>query len=84
MAARSLSYLDITPEQRREAAARTKSQLRSLLANPANTMEQRALLQARIAHLSQWEAGLLDAPERAPVNHSVSLTEGLSITEDEI
>lgn len=60
MAAKSLNYLDIPVEQRREAAAKARANLRALLANPAQTLEQRALLQKRIVHLSKWEAGLLE------------------------
>jgi hypothetical protein len=59
MATRSLTYLDIPEDIRREAAGRARTNLRALLVSPAYTQEQRAEIVAQIEHISQWEAGLL-------------------------
>lgn len=62
MAIGNLTYLDIPEKLRREAATKTRMHLRSLLANPAYTPEQRAQILAQIAQLADWESG------KIPVN----------------
>jgi hypothetical protein len=59
MAIKHLNYLDIPPEMRKKAAARAQAELRGHLNNPTYTDEQRALVSARLARISQWSAGTL-------------------------
>ena len=53
------SYLDLSLEQRKEAAAAVRQQLQVVLSNPVATAEQRKAALARIAHLNKWERGAL-------------------------
>jgi len=59
MAIQHLNYLDIPVELRKQAAAKAKAELTSHLSNPMYTDEQRALVSARMARISQWVAGTL-------------------------
>lgn len=90
MAIQHLTYLDLTPEQRREGAKRARDQLRSLLQNPMLTPEQLTALSDRMVHIDNWEKGALEIPKgspqkglpspvREPQHHEVSLTEGVPV-----
>lgn len=57
MAVRHLTYLDLTPDQRREGAARAREKYRSVLANPFLTKEQSEAVQKEIAKIDSWERG---------------------------
>ena len=81
MAIRSLTYLDIPVDIRREAAARSRGNLRALLVNPAYTNEQRQVIVSQIEKLSAWEAGtvLIDGvipPPAAPAAPSFGRIRG--------
>jgi hypothetical protein len=54
-----LTYLDLSPEQRQQAAGRARERLRSHLANPFMTADQAKLLQEQAEKIDRWEAGLL-------------------------
>lgn len=77
MALGRITYLDLTEEQRREGAARSRAQIKALLSNPALTADQRKALQDRLAHLRLWEAGKLPGP----TNHVVQATETVTVKE---
>lgn len=57
MAVGHKNYLDLPQDLRAESANRLRAQLRVSLANPAFTPEQKADIQARMAHLNRWVAG---------------------------
>lgn len=66
MAIKTLSYLDLTPEQRRDGARTARERLRSLSANPFLTAEQHAQIAEQMVHLDHWEAGKLAVKLVAP------------------
>lgn len=78
MALGRITYLDLTPEQRREGAARARARLKTLLANPSLTPDQRAALRSRLDELRMWEAGELHKSRE----HTVELTETVSVKEE--
>jgi len=59
MGIKTLTYLDLTPEQRRSGAKAAKDRLRSAMMNPMLTDEQRKGLQDQVAHLEKWARGLI-------------------------
>lgn len=59
MSARSLTYLDIPEDLRREAAGRTRADLKMLLVNPTYSDEQKKAIQNQLDQLAKWEAGTL-------------------------
>ena len=65
MAVRTLSYLDLTPAQRRKGAGVARDRLRSLMGNPFLTADQKAHLQNEMHRLDLWEKGTLD-PSNPP------------------
>ena len=60
MAIKTMSYLELTPEQRRFGAKAMKDRLRASLANASLTPEQQKQVSAQIAHLDKWERGLIE------------------------
>jgi hypothetical protein len=60
MATKTLSYLDLTPQQRRDGAKAARERLRQYMANPFLTPEQHEQLAAQMARIDQWEAGSLE------------------------
>ena len=69
MAIKTLTYLDLSPEQRRAAAKGARDRIRTLSANPLLTAQQREVLGGHLAHLDLWEAGSLPdlpAPNKMP------------------
>ncbi len=67
MAIKTISYLELTPEQRREGARLARERLRVLSANPFLTEDQHAQLRDQMLRLDAWEAGTLEAPVTKPV-----------------
>jgi hypothetical protein len=59
MAIKTLTYLDLSPEQRRAAAKGARDRLRTLLANPLLTAQQREILGDHLTQLDLWEGGRL-------------------------
>lgn len=57
MAVKTLSYLELSPEDRKVAARQARERLRGLMANPLLTPENRETLADHLAHLDDWEAG---------------------------
>lgn len=55
MAVRTLTYRDLTPEQRAKGARRTRERLMGLLNNPFLSVEQRQAVHAKIGTLNLWE-----------------------------
>jgi hypothetical protein len=64
MAIKHLNYLDIPVELRKQAAAKAKAELTAHLSNPMYTDEQRAMVSARMAKLSQWAEGKIPLPDK--------------------
>ena len=66
MATKTISYLDLTPEQRRDGARTARERLRSLSANPFLTPDQHAQIAEQMVRLDHWEAGTLPVKLLAP------------------
>jgi len=82
MALGRVTYLDLTPEQRREGAAKARSKLKALLANPMLTADQRAALRIRVDELRLWEAGTLHTARQPVRHHVVKLDEVVPVKEE--
>lgn len=67
-----LTYLDLTPEQRMQAANEARAKIRVLLANPFITEDQAFHLSQQLARLNHWERGTLPVqnPPEIPENPS--------------
>jgi hypothetical protein len=66
MAVQTLSYLDLTPEQRRRGANAARERIRGLLVNPFLTSDQKTHLQGELHRLDLWEKCLgPNVPPRA-------------------
>jgi hypothetical protein len=57
-----MSYLDLSPEQRRAGAKVVKERLRASLSNPNLTPEQLQQLQGQLQKIELWEKGALERP----------------------
>ena len=64
MAIKTLSYLDLTPEQRRTGSKAARERLRSLASNPFLTNEQKEQLSEQMRKLDLWEHGKLEAAKK--------------------
>jgi len=60
MAVGHLTYLQLTPAQRKIAAQRVREQVRTALANPFLTSDQRATLVLQVDRITRWEHGKLE------------------------
>ncbi len=67
-------YLDLTAEQRRAGAKQARANLKSSLANPHLTPDQRAQLQGQLKRIDRWEAGTLHEPSPPPKTASDNFT----------
>lgn len=63
MAIGRMSFLDLSPEKRAQAAAAAISRLKTQLDNPFLTAEQTKFLQEKITQISHWEQGLVYTPK---------------------
>jgi len=59
---RTMTYRDLTPERRAQAARKTREKLLGLLNNPFLTVEQRKAVYDKIGLVGRWEKLQLDAP----------------------
>jgi hypothetical protein len=69
MAVRTLTYRDLTPEQRTKGARKTRERLLGLLNNPFLSVEQRQAVFDKIGNLMRWEKLQLEdltVPMRMP------------------
>jgi hypothetical protein len=57
MAIHTLSYLSISPDQRKASADVARQRLRDRMSDPLLTSEQLERLYAELMKLDQWEAG---------------------------
>lgn len=55
MAVRTLTYRDLTPQQRQQGARKARERLLGLLNNPFMTVEQRQSVYDKIGALNLWE-----------------------------
>ena len=82
-----LTYLDLTPGQRTEAAKAARQRVRTAMANPLLTPDQQVALQAHLRLIDNWESGRIPVsahPEQKSftgVEHTVELTETVSVDE---
>lgn len=76
MAIKHMTYLDLTPAQRKEGADQARAKLQGLLTNPWLTPEQRTQVGEQIARVGDWEQG------RLPVVHTVEVVEAVPIKEE--
>jgi hypothetical protein len=78
MAVATLSYLDLSVEQRREAARRVRAQIRQQLSmHEAGSEGHRALL-GQLDRINRWEQGNL---HRQSVNHDVAVVDIIPLKE---
>jgi hypothetical protein len=78
MAVTTFSYLNLSVEQRREAAKRVRAQIRQQLSmHEAGTEGHRALL-GQLDRINRWERGTL---HRQGVSHDVSVVEAIPLKE---
>lgn len=59
MGIQSLTYLDLSLEERRAAVQRSRVNIINLLSNPLLTAEQRDSLTNKLKHLEEWGNGTL-------------------------
>lgn len=59
MAVGHLTYLQLSPAQRKIAAARVREHVRTALANPFLTADQKATLVLQVDRITRWEQGRL-------------------------
>lgn len=57
MGIRTLTYLDMSDEKRRQATLVAKDKLRALMSNPLLTEDQHKTLADQMQHLDEWGAG---------------------------
>jgi hypothetical protein len=92
MSVKTLTYRDLTPRQRTQAALKMRGKLLGFLNNPFLTVPQRNSIYAKVALLEKWEKLALDVaplrPEPAPailawtpMHHDVTLTDRLGLGE---
>lgn len=83
MAIKHLTYLDIDPAQRAEAANEARRRLRAHLASPFLTPDTAAQIHTQIAKIDAWEHGRLPAaaPAKAGQSHVVGVAEGVKVHE---
>jgi hypothetical protein len=82
MAIKHLTYLDLTPEQRRDSARKARAQIQQQLANILITPDQQKTLLGHLDRVNQWEAGVLTTVKpRDAVNQSVALNESVAVKE---
>jgi hypothetical protein len=67
MAVGHLTYLDLPPEQRKEAAERLRTALRASLSSPFTAPEQRVMLTLQMDFITAWENGQLTVGTAPPV-----------------
>lgn len=79
MGVKHLTYLDLSEEQRREAANDARARLQMHLSNPTLTGDDHARIMAQIAELDRWEAGTIPVGDRTPTAHVVHLTESVEV-----
>ena len=77
--AKTLSYLDLSFEQRREAAKRYRAQLRQQLSTAEVGTSEYQVLLSRLNRVSQWEKGTLEVTPRTGVDHAVSVVEAVPV-----
>lgn len=82
MAVQHLTYLDIPPSQRREAAAAARKRLHEHLSNPFLSPEQARTAHEKLTALDRWEAGQIHVRTATkPVQHSVALSDDVRVTD---
>jgi hypothetical protein len=99
MARGTLTIYDVPPEVRAKGAAQARQQLHMLLSNPHLTARQKKDLLERLAWISKWESANVEEivprpapppeappppPAREPQNHTVELTETLTVKEADV
>ena len=74
---RTLSYRDLTPQQRSKGAQKARERLLMLLNNPFLTIDQKTAVYDKIAHIGRWEKLQIALPGPAPKHHSVGVSDGV-------
>lgn len=64
MAIGKLTYLDLTPEQRREGAKAARERIRNAQMSPALDATQQAYLRSEAEKINAWEKCKLDCAEQ--------------------
>jgi len=82
MSIRTLSYRDLTQEQRRRGAQNMRTRLLGAISFPFITPAQKAEIYKKIDHIDKWEKLQLEEPKREPQHHDVSLDESVSLKEN--
>jgi hypothetical protein len=83
MAIKHLTYLDIDPAKRSEAAEEARKRLRAHLSSPFTTADTASQIQAQIAKIDAWEHGQVPAAPapKAGRSHVVGVSENMKISE---
>jgi hypothetical protein len=79
-----LSYKDLSQDQRTKGAEKLRDQLRAMLSTPLLSDDQRVAIFAKLAEVSKWERGELEAspsPSNISKDHSVDVTENVAVIE---
>jgi hypothetical protein len=88
-----ISYLQLNPRVRAQAAERARTQLRAVLTNTVMTPESAAMVNKRLADLDLWEHGKMpehpahpaphkvpaQLPERTPEHHVVEVSDNAEV-----
>jgi hypothetical protein len=82
MTIKHISYLELTPEQRRKGAADARKRITGMMSTPFLTGDQHLALQAQLKSIDQWEKGELPVhpPAGKSVNHKVGVGESVDLT----
>lgn len=80
MGVKHMTYLDLSPEQRREAANEARARLQTHLSNPTLSVEQQAVIMKQLTDLDRWEAGTIPIGG-TPTAHVVQITETVEVKE---
>lgn len=70
MGIRTLTYLDLPLDQRKNAAKVARDRLRAMISNPLLTAEQSQVLAERMTLLDQWENGTLSIRPIDPMSRT--------------
>jgi hypothetical protein len=66
MAIQHVTYLDLTPEQRRDAAKTARTRLQTMISNPFLQPDQVKYLHDQMERLVQWERGEVPLAKPTP------------------
>lgn len=84
MGIRTLTYLDLPLDQRKNAAKVARDRLRAMVSNPLLTTEQSQILAERMTLLDQWEMGSLSVSLVDPMSRAIPETASEPTPEEQV